>query len=91
MTTIKNVTDEKETKKKLKRLIGFFSANKISYYNGGGWRGRKIRRKNIQKNLQTSQKIRIIHIFLESLLSVSFPVLGITVHLTSLGCPPTWY
>ena len=26
--------------------------------------------------------------FLESLLSESFPELGITVHLTSLGCPP---
>ena len=35
------------------------------------------------------KKIRIINIFLESLLSESFPLLGVTVHLTSLGCPPT--
>ena len=27
--------------------------------------------------------------FLESLLSESFPSLGVTVHLTSLGCPQT--
>ena len=38
---------------------------------------------------RTSQKIRIINIFPESLLSESFPSLGVTVHLTSLGCPPT--
>ena len=28
----------------------------------------------------------MINVFLESLLSESFPALGITVHLTSLGC-----
>ena len=28
---------KKEKKKKLKMLIGFFSANKMNYYNGGGW------------------------------------------------------
>ena len=38
---------------------------------------------------RTSQEIRIINVFLESLLSESFPSLGVTVHLTSLGCPPT--
>ena len=38
---------------------------------------------------RTSQKIRIINVFLESLLSESFPSLGATVHLTSLGRPPT--
>ena len=77
MTTIKNVT---EGKKKLKSLIGFLSANKINNYNRGG---------KIQKNLQNTQNIRIINVFLESLLSESFPLLGVTVHLTSLGCPPT--
>ena len=35
------------------------------------------------------KKIRIINIFLESLLSEFFPFLGVTVHLTSLACPPT--
>ena len=29
------------------------------------------------------------NVFLGSLLSESFPSLGVTVHLTSLGCPPT--
>ena len=41
------------------------------------------------KIYRTGQKIRIINVFLESLLSESFPTMGITVHLTSLGCPPT--
>ena len=39
MTTIKNEEKEKQ-KKKLKRLIGFLSANKIDNNNGGGG-GRK--------------------------------------------------
>ena len=37
------------------------------------------------------QNIRIINVFHESLLSDSFPSLGVTVHLTSLGCLPTLY
>ena len=37
---------------------------------------------------RTSQNIRLINVFLESLLLESFPPLGITVHLPSLGCPP---
>ena len=52
---------------------------------GGG----REKKKKIQKNLQNKSKIRIINVFLESLLSESFPALEITVHLTSLGCPPT--
>jgi len=53
-------------------------------------RGRKKEKKKfkIQRIYRTSQSIRII-VFLESLLSESFPSLGVTVHLTSLGCPPT--
>ena len=39
---------------------------------------------------RTGQKI-IIKVFLELLLSESFPTLGIIVHLTSLGWPPTLY
>ena len=51
MTTIKNMTEEKEKKKKkLKCLVGFLSANKIDNYNRGG--KMKESRKNIQKNLQ---------------------------------------
>jgi len=38
---------------------------------------------------RASQNIRIRNVFLESLLSVSFPSLGVRVHLSSLGCPPT--
>ena len=83
MTTIKNEEKEKQ-KKKLKRLIGFLSANKIDNNNGGGG-GRK---KKSKSSYRTSQKIRIINVFLESLLSEPFPSLGITVHLASLGCPP---
>ena len=40
MTTIKNVTEEKEKLKKLKSIIGFLSANKINY-NGVGGRRKK--------------------------------------------------
>ena len=73
-------------RKKLQSLIGLLSVNKIDDYNRGGkGRGRK-KSKSIYR---TSQKVRIINVFLESLLSESFPSLGVTVHLTSLGCPPT--
>ena len=48
---------------------------------GGGEEGSK-------RIYRTSQRIRIINVFLESLLSESFPALGVTVHLTCLGCPP---
>ena len=58
---------------------------------GGGGRKENKKKKTSKRIYRTSQKIRIIHVFLESLLSVSFPALGITVHLTSLGCPPTLY
>ena len=66
----------------LKSGIGFVNANKINNYNRGG-----TKRKRNPK--ESSQNIRIINVFLESLLSESFPWLGVTVHLTSLGCPPT--
>jgi len=62
-------------KKYLKSLIRFNSANKIDNYNRGrkrGW-GRKIS-KIIYR---TSQSIRIINVFLESLLLESFPLLGV--------------
>ena len=85
MTTIKNVTEE-EGEKKLKSLTGFLSANKIDNYNRGEKGGKKETSKRIYR---TSQEIRIISVFLESLLSEPFPSLGVTVHLTSLGCPPT--
>ena len=41
-------------KKKLKSLIGFYSANKIDNYNGAGGKGKK--KKKIQKILQNKSK-----------------------------------
>ena len=79
MTTIKTVTEKK--KKRLKSLIGFLIASEIDNYNRRGKKSKRIYR--------TSQKIRIISVFLESLLSESFPLLEITAQITSLGCPPT--
>ena len=60
---------------------------KLTTTMGRGGRGGEGKEKK-KKNLQDKSKIRIIDAFLESLLSESFPSLGVTVHLTSLGCPP---
>ena len=69
----------------LKSLIGLHNANKTDKYSGG--RGVRKKRKKYSKRIcRTGQNIRIINVFLESLLSESFPSLGVTVHLTSLGC-----
>jgi len=65
MTTIKNVT---EKKKKLKNLIGFLSAEKINNYNKG-----EEKKKKSKRMYRTSKKIRMVNVFLESLLSVSLP------------------
>ena len=54
------------------------SVNKIDSYNRGGENPKE----------STSQTIRIINVFLQSL-SESFSLLGVIVHLTSLGCCPT--
>jgi len=45
MTTIKNVTEEKE-KKKFKSLIGFLSVNKIDNDNRGGQKENKKKEKS---------------------------------------------
>ena len=82
------MTKEREKEKKLKSLIGFLSTNKIDNYNGGREGKKKKKSKRIYR---ISKKIRIINVFLESLLSGSFPMLRVAVHLTSLGCPPTLY
>ena len=74
---------EKE-KKKLKSLIGFLSANKIENYNRGGW----VKGDKSKRIYRISKKIRIKNVFIDSVLSESFPSLGVTVQLTSLGCPP---
>ena len=59
----------------LKNLIRFYSANKIDSYNGGGKEGAVGggEKKNPKRIYRTSQNIRIISVFLESLLLVSFP------------------
>ena len=75
-----------EGKKKFKSLIRFHSANKINNYTGGRERKKKKKSKRIYR---TSQNIRIINVFLESLPPECFHSLGVTVHLASLWCPPT--
>ena len=59
-----------------KNLIGFLSANKMDNYNRG-----VEKRKNSKRICRILQKIRIINVFLESLLSESFPTLGTTLRL----------
>ena len=44
-------------------------------------------KKKSKRIYRTSQNIRIINVFLESLLLKSFPSLRVTVYLISLGCP----
>ena len=77
-----------EKKKKLKGLIRSHSANKIDNYSREGRKEEK-KRKNSKRIHRTSQNIRLIKVFPESLLSKPSPSLGVTVHLTSLGCSPT--
>ena len=50
---------------------------------------KKEKETQFKRIYRTSQNIRIINIFLEPLLSDSFPLLGVIVHFTSLGCPLT--
>ena len=50
---------------------------------------KKRKRKKSKRIYRTSQNIRIINVLLESLLSESFPLLGVTVHPTFLRCTPT--
>ena len=83
----KKCDGEKKEKKKLKRRLDFIMPTKPTTKTEEGKKGKK--EKKTQKNLQKSQNMRIINIFPESLLSESFPSLRVTVHLTSLGCPPT--
>ena len=56
---------------------------------GEGVKEKSKKKKKIKRIYRTSKKIRIINAFLELLLLESFPVLRVTVHVTSLGCPPT--
>ena len=89
----------RKKKKKLKSLVRLFhSAKKPTtttergvgvWGAGGGVPGEEKKEKKSKRLYTTSRNIRITNVFLESLLSESFPSLGITVHLTSIGCPLT--
>ena len=67
MTTVKNVTEEI---KKLKGLTGFLVPIKLMTKTEG-----EKKRKKSKRIYRTSQKVRIINVFLELLLSESFPML----------------
>ena len=67
--------------------MDFLVPMKSTTITGAGEREKKKR--TSKRIYRTSQKISIRRVFLESLLSGSFPSLGVTVHLTFLGCPPT--
>ena len=72
-------------------MVRFHSVNKVNSYNkawGEGGTKRK-EKKNSKRIYRTRQNIRIISVFIESLLPESFPSLGVTVHFPSLGCPLT--
>jgi len=58
---------------------------------GGAGRGEEKRKTKSNRIYRASENIRLIKVFLESLLSESFPSLGVTVHLTLLGCTPALY
>ena len=77
-------------KKKNVQKLRFYSINKIDNGNTtvGAGRGKKKEKKS-KRIYRIRQNIKIINVFLESLLSELFPLLGVTVHFTSLGCPLT--
>ena len=77
ITAIKSAIEKKKKNQKL----SFHSVNKINKYNRGG--------EESKRNYRARQNVRIINVFLESLLSMSFPSLVDTVSFTSLRCPPT--
>ena len=70
-------------KNNLKSFMRFCNANKIDNLNIGEG-GRERKKQKSKAIYRTSQNI-VIHVYLESLLSQSFPLLGITVCLTSFG------
>ena len=68
----------------LKSLIRFHSASKIDNFNRGGGTGEGREKKEKEKSkriYRTSQSIRIISVFLDSLLLESFPSLNVPPHL----------
>ena len=68
-------------------IVSWFSLGRLNFSKNLSISLKK--EKNPKRNYRTSQNVRIVNIFPESLLSVSFLLLGVTVHLASLGGPPT--
>ena len=60
MTTIKDVTEQKERKKKPKSLIGFLSANKINDYNRVGKKEKKKKKENSTELQKSTERERFI-------------------------------
>ena len=76
--TVKNVTEKKKSSKaELDFIVPVKSTTTIA---GGKKEKKKKKCKKSQRIYRIIQNIRIINIFLESLLSESFPSLGVTVH-----------
>ena len=70
--------------------MGFLVPIKSTTTTEGGKKGGVVgKEKNLKECTEQVKKIRIINVFLESLLSESFPSLEVMVHLIPLGCPPT--
>ena len=67
-------------------FLGLRCVTKRISYDNQWWAAQWLDKETLNR---TSQKIKIISVFLESLLSEYFPSLGTTVHLTLLGYPPT--
>ena len=82
ITTIKNET---WGKKKLRNLDFIMPIKSTAKTEG------EEKEKKSKRIYRTSQNIRILNVSLESLLSESFPLMVVTVYLTSLRCPPTLY
>ena len=74
---------------KVQSLIKCHSASKIDNCNREGEKRKKKIEKNIQKNLQNKSKHKNNKCFSWFTAIRVLPLLGVTVHLTSLGCPPT--
>ena len=58
---------------------------KLTTTTEGDKKGEKKKKKKSKRIYRASENVRKINVFLESLLSESFPSLGVTVHLISLG------
>ena len=82
ITTIKNVTQKKKKKSQKLNQISqcqLTTTTEAVGRGGGGAVGRKNKEKRSKRIYRTRQNIRIINVFLESLLSESFPLLRVSL------------